>query len=274
MIFFPSTFLDHTHHIQSPFTMPFRSYLSLLSLSASLTLNALVVFASQSDEITLESFQTGGQSHIWKEMNDPVMGGKSTGSFHVNGTSSLGVFQGKVVNVPFLHAPGFIQARTTDNKPFPDVSSCAAFKLTVRSLSEYAGYRFSFGDAHPPNGKFYAYGYKITLENVPMHDFGEMILQFDEFTDFWDDATGDPIVTCHKDSTYCPTEMALRNLKTVAIWAEGVAGDVSLEIQSISAVGCASPSMSTRVLREGKTTLLGGWKKQQLLTAWLPDFLF
>lgn len=230
----------------------------------------------EQDEILLESFEK--PRHTWKEMNDPVMGGRSTGSFRVQ--SGLGVFQGKVVDVPFLQAPGFIQARTTDHRPFPDISTCSAFKLTLQSHTDYTGYRFSFGNAHAPGGKMFAYGYKITLENVPMDGFGDLILPFDEFTDYWDDATGDPIVTCHEDSTFCPTSRALKNVQKLAIWGEGVHGEVSLDLRSISAVGCSSSAHpennhhANNVKQRIAQTMLRGWKNQQIVTPRSFDFFF
>ena len=43
-----------------------------------------------------------------------VMGGKSTGTFAVS--NQLGIFDGEVVDVPFLKAPGFIKASVVDMK--------------------------------------------------------------------------------------------------------------------------------------------------------------
>ena len=198
--------------------------------------------APSTTEIVLESFDN--PRHSWEEMNDPVMGGKSTGTFTVE--SGIGLFEGEVVDVPFLHAPGFIQTRTKmgEHVYFPDVSSCSALQLVVKTNQPYDGYRFSFGNAHAPGGKFFAYGYKATLKDVPTDDYGKIIIPFDEFTDFWDDATGDPIHTCHENKLYCPDELTLKNMQRLTVWAEGVAGKVSLEIKSISAVGCSVANRS------------------------------
>jgi hypothetical protein len=204
---------------------------------ASLT-ESIVVAAVEDGEILLESFDN--PRHAWQQMNDPVMGGRSTGTFTVQ--DGVGIFEGEVVGIPFLHdAPGFIQVRTKKSKHdvfFPDVSSCSALQLVVKSSSNYDGYRVSFGNAKPKGGKRYASGYKANME-VPTSDFGNVVIPFGDFTDFWDDATGDAIHTCQEDHTYCPDEMTLKDMKIITIWAEGVAGKVSLEIQSISAVGCA-----------------------------------
>jgi hypothetical protein len=171
------------------------------------------------------------------KMNDPVMGGKSTGTFSIE--NRMGVFKGEVVDVPFLQAPGFIKTQTTDRHVFPDVSSCQALQLLIKSNEPYLGYRVSFGNKHAPGGKLFANGYKANMENVPTDDFDTVTIPFDYFTDFWDDATGEPIHTCHENKKFCPDQMTLQNMRTLAVWAEGVAGKVSLEIKSISAVGCA-----------------------------------
>merc|ERR1719379_3199374 len=52
------------------------------------------------------------------ELNDPVMGGKSTGTWSLG--KGFGILDGDVVDVPSLKAPGFIKA-AADGK-FPDVS--------------------------------------------------------------------------------------------------------------------------------------------------------
>ena len=197
---------------------------------------------NNADRILLESFDQ--PLHTWEEMNDPVMGGKSRGTFTIQ--DGIGKFEGEVVDVPFLHAPGFIQVRTQQStKRYPDVSSCTGLEIVAKQRLDsnneegYQGYRISFGNAHAPGGKYFAYGYKSNLKGVPSDDFGAVTIPFGEFTDFWDDATGDAIHTCLEDQLYCPDEMTLKNMGRMAIWGEGVAGNVSLEIKSITAVGCA-----------------------------------
>lgn len=232
---------------------------------------------SSGDDIMLESFAS--PRHRWKEMNDPIMGGRSTGTFAIQ--DQVGVFAGNVVNVPFLHAPGFIQARTTDSQPFPDISMCQAFRIQLQSYTDYAGLRFSFGDAHPPHGKRFAYGYKTNV-HIPTNEWVEWVVPVSNFTDYWDDATGDAIVTCQDDSRYCPTREALQNLKTMAIWGEGVEGQVHVEIKSIYATQCASEqkkSVDNEEETSGFAQLLAasifqGWKNQVSLPGHLLDLLF
>ena len=67
---------------------------------------------------------------------------------------------------------------------------------------------------------------------------GAVSVPFSNFTDFWDDAAGEPIHTCAETPRYCPDAKTLANMKTMSIWAEGVEGDVSILVESISGYGC------------------------------------
>jgi hypothetical protein len=280
-----------------------------MKLLHAVTLIALLgIQCSQADDnnttdIILEDFTRANPIHYWKEINDPVMGGRSSGIFYIHNQTA--VFQGNVVNIPFLCEPGFIQARTVDHTVFPDVSKCQGIVLKLRARrdnnqdqQEYSGYRFSFGNKKAPGGKMFAYGFKTTLRDLPTDNFGDIYLPFTDFTDFWDDATGDPIYSCQDNSVYCPDVYTLRNMKTMAIWAEGVQGKVSLELQSIRAVKCdknkeeysssneeeEEEEEENSVDKQGqqmKTSLhsfLGGWAHHSfapaLLVAWLMGFLF
>ena len=111
-------------------------------------------------------------------------------------------------------------------------------QIIARSHTLYSGYRISFGNAHAPGGKFHAFGYKANLS--VQEEFDTITIPITEFTDFWDDATGDPIVKCEDDPRYCPDPITLQNVKQLAVWGEGVAGDVHLEIQKIQAIKCAA----------------------------------
>ncbi|KAI2511853.1 hypothetical protein MHU86_2585 [Fragilaria crotonensis] len=154
------------------------------------------------DEIDIESFNN--IQHQWSCLNDPVMGGESSAS----------------------------------GGAFPDVSSCTALKLVLMAREEYHGYRVSFGTLRLPNAH-HASGFKANFE-APLGAFDEVVVPFKDFSSHWDDATGDQIVSCTEDSTYCPDVETLSNMKTISIWGEGVAGNVTLIIKSISAVGCGS----------------------------------
>jgi hypothetical protein len=166
--------------------------------------------------------------------NDPIMGGKSTGNWSIAG--GLGLFKGEVVDVPFLKAPGFIKVSGTGS--FPDLTSCEGMAITAMSTNDYMGLRFSFGTAHAPGGGFFAYGYKVHMD-APAGSFQEIQLPFNNFTDYWNDGTGNTIKPCDPaNPIYCPTESAKQDLKTMSFWGEGVGGTVDLSIESIKGYGC------------------------------------
>jgi Complex I intermediate-associated protein 30 (CIA30) len=213
------------------------------------------------NRIVLESFEH--PMHGWKVLNDPVMGGKSVGNFTI--VNGIGILVGQVNNIPFLHVPGFLQVQshvshvspssndhsdnpnvnTTPKDVFPDISSCTAMELWIRSQSPYyTGYRMSFGTQHAPHGKRFAYGYKAHFmvppppssvsvssvshphtnteeqdeddddkEDLPAA-WHSITIPFEEFTDDWDDATGDPIHSCNatagsENAVYCPNVATL-----------------------------------------------------------------
>merc|ERR1712048_80618 len=177
-------------------------------------------------------------TRTWKQQNDPVMGGKSVGTFTVK--DSVGTMEGTCAIVPSLNAPGFIKASTVDLQKFPDVSSCAGLALTVRSTStpaQYPGYRVSFGNDKSGCGKFFARGFKANLA-APEGDFGTVKIPFTQFTKCWDDGTGDAIQTCSDKPEFCPPSSRLADLETLSIWAEGAEGDVKIEIQSVAGYDC------------------------------------
>merc|ERR1711976_80046 len=124
---------------------------------------------------------------------------------------------------------------------FADVSSCVGIQLEVRSTSNpdpYTGYRFRFGNDRSSCGQFFARGFKANF-NAPSGDqFGKVQIPFTEFSNCWDDATGDAITTCKEDSSKCPPASRLQSLESVAIWAEGKEGDVKIGVKSITGYGC------------------------------------
>jgi hypothetical protein len=99
--------------------------------------------------IMIEDFAS--PTHQWKLAGDSVMGGKSTGTVEIQ--DGLGVFDGQVVDVPFLQAPGFITMETRGGL-YPDVSTCQGLLVELRAGHSYAGYRLSFGNVHAPGVSF------------------------------------------------------------------------------------------------------------------------
>lgn len=188
---------------------------------------------------TIDLVDFSHTSMQWSANNDPVMGGRSTSRVALE--AGLLNFTGVCAIVPSLKAPGFITAVTGSfwhPAKFSDVSSCQGLAFTAKDFtSGYTGYRISFGTAKPPGGKFFATGYKANLSPT-VGSFGTVHIPFTNFTDFWDDATGDPIHTCAEKAAYCPDAKTLKDMRTMSIWAEGVQGTIHLEVKSIAAYGC------------------------------------
>lgn len=200
---------------------------------------AALGFAEDGKTVTLVDFSKGADdsvTHDFKAMNDPVMGGQSYSTVAIE--NGLLTFTGSCKIVPSLQAPGFITAVSADSKPWVDVSSCEGVKITAKAASGYTGYRLSFGNAHPVGGKFFAYGYKSHFQ-PSVGSFGSVTIPFKNFTDFWDDATGEPIHTCAEVSRYCPDAKTLADMKMMQFWAEGVEGDIDLQVKSVAGYGCA-----------------------------------
>ena len=75
--------------------------------------------------------------------------------------------------------------------------------------------------------------FKAQFDVPPGDEFSEVRIPFNMFSNKWDSATGDQIVTCAEDPKVCPTSNDLAHIRQVGIWAEGVEGNIHLEVQSI-----------------------------------------
>merc|ERR1719213_1207251 len=197
--------------------------------------------SSQSPLVTFDGAKE--TTFEFKELNDPVMGGKSTGTWSLG--SGFGTLDGEVVDVPSLSAPGFIKA-AADGK-FPDISSAFGgnLVLTVRtSTPDYAGYRVTFvAGATSPSFSCAAGGslpfsrgcFKQKFSVPAGSDFVDIKLPFNTFSDKWSSATGEHNAECAKDKSVCPTASKLSKIQRIEFWGEGAAGKLHLEIQSVSA---------------------------------------
>lgn len=184
-----------------------------------------------------------GTSFKFVELNDPVMGGKSTGTWSLG--EGFGIMDGEVVNVPSLKAPGFIKAAADGN--FPDVSEFVggSLVLTVRSSTpEFAGFRVSFvagavSPAYSCSGggslPFSRGCFKQKFTVPAGSDFVEVKLLFNSFSDKWSPATGEHTAECSTEADVCPTASKLSKIQRMEFWGEGAAGRLHLEVKSVSA---------------------------------------
>jgi len=183
------------------------------------------------------------------ELNDPVMGGQSSGTFAIDAANKCGIFDGEVKDVPSLKAPGFIKAAADGS--FPDISSTIGgdLVLSVRSSTpEFGGFRvaFAYGTLSPA----YACAgggsiplsrgcFKAKFSVAAGDEFSTVRIPLTEFSDMWSPATGEHTKECKDDADVCPTASGLKKLKRIEVWAEGALGKVHLEVQSIAAESAA-----------------------------------
>jgi apolipoprotein D and lipocalin family protein len=194
---------------------------------------------------------SAGTSFDFKALNDPVMGGKSTGSWALG--DGFGILDGEVVDVPSLSAPGFIKA-AADGK-FPDVSAAfgGSLVLNVRSSTpEYSGYRVTFVSGATSASFACAAGGSLPLSrgcfkakfSVPAgSDFVQVKIPFTDFSDKWSSATGEQTTTCAQSADVCPTASKLSKIQRVEFWGEGANGKLHLEVQSVFAEDASGNSV-------------------------------
>merc|ERR1711924_9347 len=193
-----------------------------------LVIAAISLGAALAADITLVSFTPNSKaSHKFTELNDPVMGGKSTGTWTVDTKDGMGVFDGSVVDVPSLKAPGFIKASSRD-APFADASTAinGDLILTVRtSTPDYAGFRVSFASGSVSPSFACAAGGSLPFSrgcfkakfSVPAgSDFTDVKIPFNTFSDKWSSATGEQTTTCAQNKDVCPTASKLRETSVLS----------------------------------------------------------
>jgi len=211
-----------------------------LSLVALVLISVFCTGASSAADIPLAGYGVNGLE--WRAQIDPVMGGNSDGTF--SPANGIGILDGYVAKLN-SGLPGFIRA-STQLTDFPDITTCSAISLEVKSTTAYDGYRLQFGNKQAPECSHYSKGFKahfvvnFTLPSESSSEFQTVVIPLTEFTNCNSDSTGEPITQCSADEQYCPDAATLRNMQMISIWAEGVEGAVHLETHSITATGCSA----------------------------------
>lgn len=198
-------------------------------------------------DVLLATFDGDSDTSVeWHELNDPVMGGKSTGTAVLNASAKALVFDGEVVDVPSLKAPGFIATQSKVGH-FHDASSAFGgdLILSVRSSTPgYTGFKVTFNAGSLSAVYSCAGGGSLPLSRgcfkaaftVPAGDaFSTVRVPFTSFSDKWDAATGKQTKTCAEDKSVCPSAKGLAGIQMLEFMAEGALGKIHLEVQSISA---------------------------------------
>merc|ERR1712166_617905 len=210
-----------------------------LPLVALVLISVFCTGASSAADIPLAGYGVNGLE--WRAQIDPVMGGNSDGTF--SPANGIGILDGYVAKLN-SGLPGFIRA-STQLTDFPDITTCSAISLKVKSTTAYDGYRLQFGTKQAC-GAVHSSGFKahfvvnFTLPSESSSEFQTVVIPLTEFTNCNSDSTGEPITQCSADEQYCPDAATLRNMQMISIWAEGVEGAVHLETHSITATGCSA----------------------------------
>lgn len=205
---------------------------------------------TQADTTYLITFDSAkGTTFDWQLVNDPVMGGRSNSTWYIDTNDNPGksVFDGYCAIVPQLQAPGFCNARTTfrpGNMNFNDVSRHTHLLIRATSTTpEYKGYKVSFAaNTLNPTFKSFKADFEFVQYDEP-REWQTIAVPFNQFSDEWSPATGEPTKKCSDDPKVCPTENDLRNIEQFGLWAEGVEGHFHLETLWI---GAGSPETWTR----------------------------
>ena len=199
----------------------------------------------------LASFDGGARALQWFVTNDPVMGGQSHSTLRVAG--GVGTFAGTCAIVPFLGAAGFCRMGST-TATLPDASAFAsdgALHLSLRSSSpSYQGFKLGFSSLHMPSPPGMRHGtpaFKagFALPAAAADGWVDVRVPFSSFSYDTSEYTGrcdttDPNGLHHHCCSaahpeVCPGANHLASMRSLQLWAEGVEGDFSLEVQSISA---------------------------------------
>jgi len=224
--------------------------LEVLKVEAVSEESAVAVRSTAGGVVPLVSFDgAAGTTFSFKELNDPVMGGKSTGTWAVQKSGngqSFGVMNGQVVNVPSLSAPGFIKSAGDGTYNDASAALSGGLNLTVRSTTpEYAGFRLTFAAGTLSPDYSCAGGGSIPLSRgcfkrqftVPAgKEFSSVYLPFNTFSDKWSPSTGKQTTTCADDADVCPKAKDLSGIVRMEFWAEGAAGAADLEVLKVDAV--------------------------------------
>jgi hypothetical protein len=203
-----------------------------------LALLSLLAVACAASQTTLVAWNAS-----FSVMNDPVMGGISYSTFKVNEAEEYLEWTGLVRNVPSLKAPGFCLIQTKLTK-FANVQGSNALIMTLRTTTpSYFGFKVSLA-ALTLNPQFKSFKANF---NVSVGDqWTEVVIPWDKFSNDWSPYTGDCTTldptgkqhVCCTPSTpdVCIKSADLANIEQIEVWAEGYAGNFTLDLVSIGAL--------------------------------------
>lgn len=182
-------------------------------------------------------------NYPWRTIDDPVMGGLSHSTFTVDTTRHVGVFDGECKIVPSLKAPGFCNAEASSGflQRMPDASATfngghGGMIYAYNSTGKLESFKVAFGTRLEYNFGSFKADVNLTSDGR-VH---RLFVPFKAFSNKWSASTGEPTVPCsEKNPEVCPTAESLKDIGSVGVWAEGVAGKFHVELHSVVAASGA-----------------------------------
>jgi len=202
--------------------MMMRVALFSVGIACVLLADASPIVANKVDLATFDGAKASTFS--FEAVNDPVMGGQSYGTFNVSTAQKLGLWQGEVKIVPFLHAPGFCNAQAYGS--FPDASGMKALTIRARtvgeSLKNFNVMLSTKGSRHMFKTASYVANYTLSSQ------FEDVRVALTDFSCSW---RGEPVDWCK------PIESQLGQVTELAVGTAfpGKAGKFNVELESIAA---------------------------------------
>jgi peptide methionine sulfoxide reductase MsrB len=233
---------------------------------------AMLALADHADLVTFDGMDKE-TNWKWEEVNDPVMGGQSTGTFKIDEQTGVATFHGDCKIVPSLKAPGFCNAKTTDGGLFPGKhfkdDRAAKFldgglSLLVRSTVEFDGFKVTFAaDTANPQFKSFKAPFNVTADGT----WQEVFVPFTAFSNDWSSYTGrcdtkDPngkqhVCCSSAHPEVCATKKNLEDISQMEIWAEGTEGIFNLQVKHIRASD--APAATHSGLKTAPKLTVGKW---------------
>jgi hypothetical protein len=142
----------------------------------------LLLFFAVTNAIPIATFDgaEGTGKWDWETVNDPVMGGVSKSSFHVDG--KVGIWSGDVKIVPFLKAPGFCTLRAPGFRKtakFPDLSSSDGLVVRTAASQGLKDFRVTLSTDGAGRGMFRDMSYSAEFRAT--EDFEDVFVPWKAF---------------------------------------------------------------------------------------------
>ena len=177
-----------------------------------------------SNMLYLAGFKNGkAEGATWQAVNDPVMGGRSTGSVAVDNDHAI--WKGDVKVVPSLKAPGFCRLQGS---------------IAKKDLSSFDGLIFDISGTGAPTGKTLM----AVIENAGFLHSGQWtapitvtgsrsqaFVAWESFKPF----------TIRPEPGSAPNKEHLKEIHQIGLLADGTAGEFGIVLHSIAAVGRPGP---------------------------------